>query len=98
MDIKELIDDYKEVCREEGYSECRFMYCERDEIAAEEEFDKFIPLAKKYNIGFSDLLEEDEDEEYHLDWWEKGDYFGYRVRKGILKKIKEINPELGELL
>lgn len=87
MELQELINDYKEVCREEGYSECRFMYCERDIIAAEDEFDKFIPLAKKYNVGFSDLLDEDDD---YNELWEKGCFMGFRIKKSIIKKLKKL--------
>lgn len=95
-ELKEFINDFKKIIHKQGYSSCRFMYCERDEIAAEEEFEDLIPLAKKYNVDYEDLL--NQDDEYPMDMWECGDSLGWRIQKKIEENITEIDKELGDVL
>lgn len=77
MDKAELIRDLMELAWLQGNHECRFMYCEKDEIAAEECFDDLIPLAKKYEVEHEKID--------GMNFWEEGE----RLEFEILGKIEE---------
>lgn len=77
MDKAELIRDLMELAWLQGNHECRFMYCEKDEIAAEESFDDLIPLAKKYEVEYEKID--------GMNFWEEGE----RLEFEILGKIEE---------
>lgn len=77
MDKAELIRDLMELAWLQGNHECRFMYCEKDEIASEECFDDLVPLAKKYEV--------DHEKIDGMNFWEEGE----RLEFEILGKIEE---------
>lgn len=82
MDKAELIRDLMELAWLQGNHECRFMYCEKDEIAAKEQFDDLIPLAKKYEVDY--------EKTDGMNFWEEGDKLEYKIFKKIEEEIKEM--------
>lgn len=82
MDKAELIRDLMELAWLQGYHECRFMYCKKDEIAAEECFDEVIPLAKKYEVEYEKVD--------GMDFWEEGESLEYKILKKIEEEMEKV--------
>ena len=82
MDKAELIRDLMELSWLQGNHECRFMYCEKDEIAAEESFDEVIPLAKKYEVEYEKVD--------GMDFWEEGENLEYKILKKIEEEMEKV--------
>lgn len=82
MDKTELIRDLMELAWLQGNHECRFVYCEKDEIAAEESFDEVIPLAKKYEVEYEKVD--------GMDFWEEGENLEYKILKKIEEEMEKV--------
>lgn len=82
MNKAELIRDLMELAWLQGNHECRFMYCEKDEIAAEESFDDLIPLAKKYEVEHKKID--------GMNFWEEGEQLEFEIFEKIKQEIEEV--------
>lgn len=82
MDKAELIRDLMELAWLQGNHECRFMYCKKDEIAAEESFDEVIPLAEKYEVEYEKVD--------GMDFWEEGEQLEFKIFEKIKQEIEEV--------
>ena len=82
MDKAELIRDLMELAWLQGNHECRFMYCKKDEIAAEEAFDEVIPLAEKYEVEYEKVD--------RMDFWEEGESLEYKILKKIEEEMEKV--------
>lgn len=82
MDKAELIRDLMELAWLQGSHECRFMYCKKDEIAAEECFDEVIPLAEKYEVEYEKVD--------GMDFWEEGESLEYKILKKIEEEMEKV--------